>query len=160
MAKKRKGTRIEDVSATAFRPLNHEELRSLRLFIVGEGCIQIERQLLGRLLLDRERLVFVADAAEFWRQQRSRVSCLLARAQECTGLERDAYREEAARETARADTLLAHAMGQLDGAGGAAIVTDATGIRLHFKPCKNPTQETTRRASDSPVRKTKSTSTS
>lgn len=133
MPKPIKGRRIEDVPATSFTPLTHSELRNLRLFIIGEGDIRISRKLLGRLLLDRERLGFVADSAIFWQEQRRRAAFLESQAAETDGLEADTYREEAEREIARADHLLNHAIGQLNGAGETAIVTPAATAQMRFE---------------------------
>jgi len=55
--------RMEDRLAVAWEPLSELELRSLNSVRDGAGKYQIDRQVLAKLMGERERLSFVAESA-------------------------------------------------------------------------------------------------
>jgi len=54
---------MEDRLAVAWEPLSELELRSLNSVRDGAGKYQIDRQVLAKLMGERERLSFVAESA-------------------------------------------------------------------------------------------------
>lgn len=57
--------RMEDRLAISWEPLSELEMRSLNSVRDGQGKYAIDRQLLAKLMGERERLSFVAEAARW-----------------------------------------------------------------------------------------------
>lgn len=115
MGKKVTGCRVEDVPVGEFRPLDDSDIRTIRRVIIGEGGKVIDRGLLGRLVLDRERLAFVVCCAEEWRtilDYAAKLEKGLA-----GSVDPDTTARLVAEARSRAEYLLRHALKQREGAG-------------------------------------------
>lgn len=125
--KKVDGVRIESVKASDFSPLTASDLKTIRTFIVGPGPIFIERRLLARLVLDRERLLYVIEATRLMRglfEQADNID---------SGKDEDFLEGDTQDLRMRGVGVVLHALGQLEGAGDAGIVSPVTTLRILFK---------------------------
>lgn len=137
--KKVHGCRVEDVPVAQFRPLDDSDIRTIRLFIVGEGGKRIDRGLLGRLVLDRERLAFVVACAEEWRT----IIDYAAKLEKGLPGSHDPETTErlVAEARSRAEYLLRHALKQREGAGQRSVGAQIHRLVIQFASRQNRRHE-------------------
>jgi len=63
--KKRPFRRLDEIACSEWRPLTLNELRQLAPIKLKKGRIDIDRRLLALLLGERDRLIYVAEAARW-----------------------------------------------------------------------------------------------
>ena len=122
--------RVEDLPATAFQPLTSTDLRRIRAFLVGDGGMRVARDVLARLVLDRERLVYVAAAAQEWRSLNDSAENM----DRAADLDQDPAIAVhlAAESRRRAEWLLRNALAQLDGAGTESVQGGIRALVIRF----------------------------
>jgi len=124
------GCRVEDLATAQFRPLDSKDMRTLRQVIIGDGERRIDRWLLGRLLLERERLCFVAACAGQWAELLDYASRLEKRPPR--GSDPETTRRLVAEARGRAEYLLRHALRQMEGAGARSVSSRIHRLVIEF----------------------------
>lgn len=127
---RRAGIRIEEMPAAAFEPMTNRDLRKIRAFMGGIEGVEMDRETLMRIMLDRERLAFVAAAAVEWRGFLDDAAAL--EGEIGSSQDPDTTRRLVAASRERAEALLRHALQQLSGAGKSSIVGGLRRLAILF----------------------------
>ncbi len=115
MPKEMKGKRIERMDLDDYSPLTQSDLRTLRSFIVSDDKpLKVDRAMLARFVLDRERLLYVVSCAGMRRSLLREADLSRTKAIEEGSPE---LAERAEEQHARAEALLDRALDALEGAG-------------------------------------------